>query len=235
MCQTRVAAGRWRTSTRQWLAAPSRPASGPAVDTTAREFYNRAVNGPSRLAATALLLGGLAAPAGANAIIRVVPVAAASGIYPYSSSYRSSLVDLAAGAEVSGRLALAGGVAAVDYYGWWSNARLYEERPTALPLPIYGYVLVSPEEGNYNARLAPYLFVGAYPLAIPKYQAIVGTVGLGSSWSFYVVTVGAEFRTVFWYERHHGTKTTYLLQLNFGLGGWYVLGNDEGEGSWPFQ
>jgi len=191
--------------------------------------------GPSRLAIAVLWLGGLAAPAGARAIIKVMPGAAATGIYPFSSSYRFSLLDVAAGAEVNDRFAVAGGIAAVDYYGWWSNAWWHDEGPTTLPLPVYGYVLMSPEEGDYNNRLVSYVLFGAYPLAIPRYQAVVGTAGLGANWNFYVATVGAEFRTVVWHERYYGTKTTYLLQLTFGLGGWYALGHGEGSDSWFYR
>ena len=183
------------------------------------------MTGSRRVAAAVLLLSGLAAPADAGAIIKVMPASAATG-FPFSSSYRLSLLDLAAGAEVNEWFALAGGAGALDYYG-----SSYGE-PTALPLPVYGYVLMSSEEADYNNRFVPYAFLGAYPLAIPRYQAIVGTGGLGASWNFYVATVGAEFRTVFWHEPG-ATKTTYLLQLTLGLGGWYALGGERSDSWFP--
>ncbi len=171
------------------------------------------------------MIGALVSPISARTVIKVVPASVATG-FPFSSSYRLSLLDLAAGAEVGAGLALAGGVGAVDYYGW-----AYEE-PTLLPLPVNGYLLMAPEEEGFGTGLVPYATIGCYPLAIPKYRAIVATAGLGATWNFYAVTAGAEFRTVFWYERYYGNKTTYLLQLTFGLGGWYALGQGGDDGPW---
>lgn len=188
----------------------------------------------SRLAAAVLLLSGLAAPVWARAIIKVVPASVATDLNPllspayFFSSYRVTLLDLAAGAEISDVFALAGGAAAVEYTGyWWSYSWSYHFDPptTVLPLPVYAYVLMSPPDADDNNRLRSYLLLGAYPLAIPKYHAIAGTGGLGASWTFYAVTVGAEFRTLVWRERYQPTRLTYQLQLTFGAGGWYAVGS----------
>ncbi len=190
---------------------------------------------PLRLAAAIILLSGLAAPACARVIIKVVPASVATDLSPlisptyFFSSYRASLLDLAAGAELSDVFALAGGVAAVEYSGfWWSY---HVDRPlVVLPLPVYAYLLMSLPDDYGNSNLRSYLSLGAYPLAISRYRAVAGIVGLGANWTFYAVTVGAEFRTMAWYERHQPTQMTYLLQLTFGAGGWYTLGNRDDEG-----
>jgi hypothetical protein len=198
---------------------------------------------PFRLAAAFVLLGGLAAPAWARAIIKVAPASVSSDLSPllsptyFFSSYRVTLLDLAAGAEISDVFALAGGAAAVEYTGyWWSYSWSYHFDPptTVLPLPVYAYVLMSPPDADDNSRLRSYLLLGAYPLAIPKYHAIAGTGGLGASWTFYAVTVGAEFRALAWRERYQPTRLTYVLQLTFGAGGWYAVGSGGDEaGMYP--
>ncbi len=61
-----------------------------------------------------------------------------------------------------------------------------------------------------------------------------GRTGFGRDWNFSAVTVGAEFRTVAWHRRYE-TTTMYLLQLTFGLGGWYAVGRGEDSGSWLYH
>jgi hypothetical protein len=180
---------------------------------------------PVLLAAAVLLFGAQVAPLSARTVVKVVPASVATG-FPFSSSYRLSLLDLAAGADVGAGLALAGGIGAIDYYGWALSG------PTLLPLAVNGYLLMSPEEEGLSTGFVPYATIGCYPLAISKYRAVVTTAGLGATWSFYAVTAGAEFRTFFWYERFYGNQTTYLLQLTFGLGGWYALGQGGDDGRW---
>ena len=180
------------------------------------------------------LLSGLVVPAGARAVIKVTPASFTSDLSPltsplhFTSSYRISFLDLAAGAEVSDRFALAGGVAAVEYSGhWWSYD--FDPPTTVLPLPVYAYLLMSPPDADENSALRSYLLLGACPLAIPRYHAIAATAGLGASWTFYAVTIGAEFRTLVWRERYQPTRLTYLLQLTLGAGGWYAIGRGGGE------
>ena len=186
--------------------------------------FPRVIAGPVRLAVAGLLLCGFAAHANARAVVKVMPASVGTG-FPMSGSYQLSLLDLAAGAEIGDQFALAGGFKAMEYFGWWYGWQ------AAVPLPVFGYVLMPSEEADYNNRVVPYVVLGAYPLAIPKYGAVAGTAGLGVGWNFYAVTAGAEFRTIIWHRRYE-TTTMYLLQLTFGLGGWYAVGSDEGSGSW---
>jgi hypothetical protein len=187
-----------------------------------------------RLAAAFLLLSGLAAPAWARAVIKVTPASFTSDINPllspfyFVSSYRISLLDLAVGAEVSNRFALAGGAAAVEYSGFWSSYS-FDAPTTVLPLPVYAYLLMSPPDADNNSALRSYLRLGACPLAIPRYHAIAATAALGASWTFRVVGVGAEFRTSVWHEHYQPTRLTYRFQLTFGAGGWYAIGRGGGE------
>ena len=204
--------------------------SGPdagGVETAHASPSLRAIARPVRLVVAGLLLCGFAAPASARAIVKVMPASVATG-FPLNGSYQLSLLDLAAGAEIGDKFALAGGLKAMEYFGWWYGWN------AAVPLPVFGYLLMPSEEADYNNRVVPYVVLGAYPTAIPKYNAVAGTAGLGVGWNFYAVTAGAEFRTVVWHTRYE-TSTMYILQFTFGLGGWYALGQGEGSGSWLNQ
>jgi hypothetical protein len=177
---------------------------------------------PGRVAC--LLVSTLIAAASARAVVKLTPASVGTG-FPFSASYQLSLLDLAAGGEVGDQFALAGGLKALEHFGWWFGW------DATIPLPVYGYVLLNSEEADYNNRVVPYVLLGAYPWALPKYNALVGTAGLGVGWNFYVLTAGAEFRTTLWHTPYE-TRTMFLLQLTFGLGGWYAVSQPERPSPW---
>jgi hypothetical protein len=106
------------------------------------------IAGPVRLAVAGLLLCGFAVPANARAVVKVMPASVGTG-FPMSGSYQLSLLDLAAGAEIGDQFALAGGFKAMEYFGWWYGWQ------AAVPLPVFGYVLMPSEEADYNNRVVP--------------------------------------------------------------------------------